>query len=63
LPPAAIGRPRRRRQASAAGSAALESVTSRPFAAHRNEGARERLAAEGLALDWLFEKDDFPAAP
>lgn len=25
----------------------------------RNEGARERLASEGLALDWLFEKDDF----
>jgi orotate phosphoribosyltransferase len=27
----------------------------------RNEGARERLASEGLALDWLFEKDDFAA--
>jgi orotate phosphoribosyltransferase len=28
----------------------------------RNEGARERLASEGLVLDWLFEKADFAAA-
>jgi orotate phosphoribosyltransferase len=25
----------------------------------RNEGGRERLAGEGLALDYIFEKDDF----
>jgi orotate phosphoribosyltransferase len=28
----------------------------------RNEGARERLASEGLILDWLFEKADFAAS-
>lgn len=28
----------------------------------RNEGARERLAGEGLALDWIFEKADFASA-
>jgi orotate phosphoribosyltransferase len=28
----------------------------------RNEGGRERLAQEGLTLDYIFEKDDFAAA-
>ena len=28
----------------------------------RNEGGRERLAAEGLVLDYIFEKDDFAPA-
>jgi orotate phosphoribosyltransferase len=28
----------------------------------RNEGGRERLAGEGLALDYVFEKDDFAPA-
>jgi orotate phosphoribosyltransferase len=28
----------------------------------RNEGGRERLASEGLTLDYVFEKDDFATA-